>query len=62
MPDTSQQPLSLDRTRPAAAPLDANARWLSPDDDVALGCECANPALQIERWGQEVQALASSQR
>ena len=23
------------------------------DDDIALGCECANPALQIERWGQE---------
>jgi hypothetical protein len=26
------------------------------DDDVPLGCECANPALQIERWGQEAQA------
>ena len=23
------------------------------DDDLALGCECANPALQIERWDQE---------
>lgn len=23
------------------------------DDDVALGFESANPALQIERWGQE---------
>jgi hypothetical protein len=22
-------------------------------EDVALGCECANPALQIERWHQE---------
>lgn len=21
--------------------------------DFALGCECADPALQIERWGQE---------
>lgn len=23
------------------------------DADYALGCECANPALQIERWLQE---------
>lgn len=33
-------------------------------DDVALGCECADPALQIAMWGQEagepVQAGASS--
>ena len=21
--------------------------------DFALGCECADPSLQIERWGQE---------
>ena len=27
---------------------------LRPEDyDFALGCECADPALQIERWGQE---------
>lgn len=24
------------------------------EDDIPLGCECANPALQIERWGQEI--------
>lgn len=23
------------------------------DDDIPLGCECADPALQIERWRQE---------
>lgn len=23
------------------------------DYDIALGCECAYPSLQIERWGQE---------
>ena len=23
------------------------------DYDIALGCECADPALQIERWSQE---------
>ncbi len=22
------------------------------DDDYAIGCECADPALQIERWAQ----------
>ncbi len=33
--------------------------WLAMDDDLALGCECAYPSLQIERWGQE--AMASSQ-
>ena len=31
------------------------------DDDVALGCECADPALQIERWGQEAAQLPPSQ-
>lgn len=62
MPDASQQPLSHDRTRPSTAVRDADARWLSLDDDIALGCECANPALQIERWGQEVQAFPPSQR
>lgn len=33
-------------------------------DDFALGCECADPALQIAMWGQEsgepVQAPGSS--
>lgn len=27
-------------------------------DDSALGWECANPALQIERWGQDDAACA----
>lgn len=35
---------------------DAAARWFA-DEDMALGCECANPALQIERWGQEAPQL-----
>jgi hypothetical protein len=29
----------------------------SLDEDVALGCECADPALQIDRWGAEAGAL-----
>lgn len=39
------------------APLDARAHdarehALQPasDEDLALGCECANPALQFEGW------------
>jgi hypothetical protein len=35
----------------AAAAEYTSSRW--SDDDIALGCECANPALQIDRWGQE---------
>lgn len=44
------------------AVIDAASRWVQDDDDVVLGCECANPALQIERWGQDdagTQTLAS---
>jgi hypothetical protein len=26
------------------------------DDDFALGCECADPALQIDMWGREAVA------
>lgn len=29
--------------------------WASDLDDVALGCECADPALQIACWGQEAE-------
>ena len=25
------------------------------DEDVALGCECADPALHIDRWGEEAE-------
>lgn len=32
---------------------EALTQWMD-DDDIALGCECANPALQIERWHHEV--------
>jgi hypothetical protein len=42
----------------SAAPAHAGGAIIEArvDDDVPLGCECANPALQIERWGQEAQA------
>ena len=53
MSDTSQQSLAPHGVPPAAALVEATARWLAEQDDLALGCECANPALQIERWSQE---------
>lgn len=39
----------------AATPvlLDAASYASAEDFDYALGCECADPSLQIERWGQE---------
>ena len=49
---------------PAAADLmgstDAVVQVLRPDEDVALGFECAHPALQFERWGQEEAAAHAS--
>jgi hypothetical protein len=60
MPDTSQQPSMKNGSRPTAAMLEASARRTPVDDDVALGCECADPALQIERWGPEIQPFPQS--
>ena len=36
--------------------LDAAMHWPAEDPDIALGCECADPALQIERWQHEMLA------
>ena len=49
---------SIEQSPASAAPNRLPPGSLMPpawtdDDDLALGCECANPALQIERWGQE---------
>ncbi|MBG9387797.1 hypothetical protein [Caenimonas aquaedulcis] len=54
--DAALDPQSFHRVPPAAL-VQAAAGWFDIDDDVALGCECADPALQIERWGQEMQAF-----
>lgn len=35
---------------PASLP---DAARVPIDDDLALGCECADPLLQIERWRYE---------
>jgi hypothetical protein len=37
----------------AAAAHAAAAQAPAFDDEVPLGWECANPALQIERWGAD---------
>ena len=39
--------------------IDTTARWLMDQDDLALGCECADPSLQIERWQQEAPQLSA---
>lgn len=31
----------------------APSAWAGAMDDIALGCECADPALQIATWSQE---------
>lgn len=38
---------------PAASVLDTTARWLGIDEDIAFGCESADPSLQIDLWGLE---------
>ena len=48
MPDLQSNPTSS-IPMPVVVPP---APWLD-DVDYALGCECADPSLQIERWGQE---------
>lgn len=50
MPDLQQ---NLAAAGVAPSTLDAASRWADADYDFALGCECADPALQIERWGIE---------
>jgi len=49
--DSSQQSLATSNSS-AYEPGNDAGRW-SIEDEIPLGCECANPALQIERWGQE---------
>lgn len=43
-----QQPVTQAATSPVVL---ADTR----DDDYALGCESADPALQIERWAEQLQ-------
>ena len=37
----------------------APATW-ADHDDVAFGCECADPSLQIDSWGQDAEESPSA--
>ena len=39
-----------------SAPMNVHAPFPANEEDLALGWECANPALQIEAWGAEAAA------
>lgn len=45
--------LSAPANLPNASPAAAAQSWAAELDDMALGCECADPSLQIAAWGQE---------
>lgn len=47
-PSTAHTSLAVDAASPA---------WPTDFDDMALGCECADPALQIACWSHEAQPL-----
>lgn len=57
MPDP--QPVPNPPAALASGTVEAASRWLR-DDDIPLGCECADPALQIERWLAELPGPAAS--
>ena len=42
---------------PAALPALVEMSAPPEDFDYALGCECADPALQIAVWGEEARSL-----
>jgi hypothetical protein len=54
MAQPSQQPHFFTQPGTVMPITGAPPRWLHVEDDLALGCESADPALQIEHWGQEV--------
>ncbi|MEO7392544.1 MAG: hypothetical protein ABIU58_10235 [Ramlibacter sp.] len=56
MSDIKLQPFSSHRTRLAGVlTLDTGAHWRPDHEDLALGCECADPALQIEHWHRDLE-------
>ena len=57
MPEQFQQPNQLPRRRLSQALAEVQSRRPACEDELALGCECADPALQIEHWAQELPLL-----
>jgi hypothetical protein len=54
MPTQPDFPLNPAGPNPATV-VEALGGWVQ-DDDLALGCECADPALHIEMWQCEAAA------
>ena len=50
----SSQPVQTAMSASSGLQLALGHRCVEPDD-VAFGCECADPALQIACWGQEAE-------
>jgi hypothetical protein len=48
------QPKTSTSAGAAHAQSDAHAAWDA--EDVAIGCECADPSLQIESWAADCAA------
>lgn len=48
--DSSQPSQAFAATASSMTPVQS---WASEFDDLAFGCECADPSLQIASWGQE---------
>ena len=44
----------------AQSGMSMSAAEPSAMDDVALGCECADPTLQIAMWGQDAEPLQTA--
>lgn len=55
--DPFHQPPPIHRLPPAPGQVETVASSPGFDDDLALGCESADPYLQIERWRQEALPL-----
>ena len=58
VPGISAQPI----TPPQGVNVPVPPLYGRDDDDLALGCECANPALQIDVWGREADAAQPLQK
>jgi hypothetical protein len=52
---TAANGASASRAQPAVKVLETTAHWFALHEDVGLGCECADPSLQIEHWSDETQ-------
>ncbi len=60
MAEPSQQPHFFTQPGTVMPTAGAPPRWLRVEDDLAMGCESADPSLQIEHWGREVQFRSTS--